>query len=100
MLRISGTGKTARFVCTADPYYIGQILAETRSGNDSDTALRRLWERGRVDGRICQQQGNGNATAEFIGTAFVARDMIRVAEAVDPDGLLRYWGMSEDIILV
>ncbi|KAK0751279.1 TAP-like protein-domain-containing protein [Schizothecium vesticola] len=89
-----GTGKTARFVCTADTYYIGQMIAEMRSGDDSDTALRRLWERGRVDGRICQQQGNGNTTAEFIGTAFVARDMMRVAEAVDPDGLLRYWGFS------
>jgi hypothetical protein len=70
------------------------MVAEMRSGNDSDTALRRLWERGRVDGRICQQQGNGNTTAEFIGTAFVARDMMRVAEAVDSDGLLRYWGTS------
>lgn len=89
-----GTGKTAQFICTADPFYIGQIMAEIRSGNDSDTTLRRLWERGRVDGHICQKQGNGNETAEVIGTAFVARDMMRVAEAVDKDGLLRYWGFS------
>ena len=29
---------------------------------------------------------------ELLGTAFVARDMLRIAETLDDDGLLRYWG--------
>lgn len=29
---------------------------------------------------------------ELIGTAFTARDMMRVLDALGEDGLLRYWG--------
>ncbi|KAK4444342.1 alpha/beta hydrolase fold-domain-containing protein [Podospora aff. communis PSN243] len=89
-----GTGKTIPFICTEDLYYVGQILGDTRSSNDSDTALRRLWARGTTDGYICQHLGRGNETAEYIGTAFVARDMISVVDALGEDGLLRYWGFS------
>ena len=71
------------------------MAADNRSGNETETSLRRLWARGQVNANICQQQGNGNETAEYVGTAFVARDMLRVAEAVDEDGLLRYWGMHK-----
>lgn len=40
-----------------------------------------------------------NATGEFIGTAFVARDMLRIIDAIDGDGQLRYWGLSYGSIL-
>jgi hypothetical protein len=88
----SGTGKTMPFVCTDNPFYIGQIVNDIRTGNESDTALRRLWERGKVDGNICRKFGNGNETAELIGTAFTARDMMSVVDALEEDGMLRYWG--------
>ncbi|KAK0639542.1 TAP-like protein-domain-containing protein [Cercophora newfieldiana] len=89
-----GTGKTIPTICTDDPLYIGQILGETRASNESDTSLQRLWARGQVDAHICQHLGRGNETAEFIGTAFVARDLISVVDALGEDGLLRYWGFS------
>ncbi|KAK5653310.1 hypothetical protein OQA88_9001 [Cercophora sp. LCS_1] len=91
-----GTGTTIPFSCTNDKYYAGNIVAEARSSKDSDTAARRLWERGRVDGFICQYEGsgNGNETAEYLGTAAVARDLISVADALEGDGLLYYWGFS------
>jgi hypothetical protein len=57
--------------------------------------LRRLWERAKVDNHLCKYSGNGNETGEIIGTAFTARDMMSVAEALkedDQDGMLRYWG--------
>ena len=80
-------------MCTKDAFTIGQILGEVgRSSLESDTAERRLWERARVDANICAQSGNGNETGPYIGTASVARDMMRVAEALDEDGMLRYWG--------
>ncbi|KAK1758989.1 hypothetical protein QBC47DRAFT_436436 [Echria macrotheca] len=90
-----GTGTTIPFVCTKDAFTVGQILDEVgRSSLESDTAERRLWERARVDADICAQSGNGNETGPYIGTAYVARDMMRVAEALDEDGMLRYWGFS------
>jgi len=55
---------------------------------------RRSWERASVGANICRKSGNGNETGELVGTAFVARDIMRVAEAVEEDGLLRYWGFS------
>lgn len=89
----SGTGKTIPFVCTDDAFTIGQVLTEgSRSTLESDTTERRAWERGRVDANICQRSGNGNETGEYVGTAFVARDIMRVAEALGEDGMLRYWG--------
>jgi len=71
---------------------MGQILNEIRSSIESDTSERRSWERGAVDANICKEEGNANEIGEFIGTAFVARDMLRVAEAISEDGLIRYWG--------
>ena len=31
---------------------------------------------------------------ELIGTAFVARDMMQIVDALGGDGLLRYWGKA------
>ena len=94
-METSGTGKTLPFLCTNDAVTIGQMLSESmQSSLESDTAERRGWERGHVDANICQRSGNGNKTGEFVGTAFVARDMMQVAEALGEDGMLRYWGFS------
>ncbi|KAJ3457167.1 hypothetical protein MRS44_014308 [Fusarium solani] len=35
-----------------------------------------------------------NKTGQFLGTSFVARDMMQIVDALDEDGMLRYWGMS------
>lgn len=80
------------FFCTEEPFLIGQILSGFQGGNASDTELRRLWARGEVDANICRMSGNGNETGELVGTAFTARDMISVVDALDEDGMLRYWG--------
>ncbi len=40
-----------------------------------------------------------NATGELIGTAFVARDMVEIIDALGEDGLLRYWGLSYGSLL-
>jgi hypothetical protein len=71
---------------------------EIRSGQQSDTALARLWARGKVDANICRLYGNANETAELIGTAFTARDFMSVVDALDEDGMLRYWGRFHDSI--
>ncbi|KAH7244882.1 TAP-like protein-domain-containing protein [Fusarium solani] len=40
-----------------------------------------------------------NKTGQFLGTSFVARDMMQIVDALDEDGMLRYWGMSYGIYL-
>jgi len=90
-----GAGKTLPFSCILDdPFLVGQVLNDIQSGKQSDTALRRLWARGKVDATICHLRGNADETAEFIGTAFTARDFMGVVDALDEDGMLRYWGKS------
>ncbi|KAK0633897.1 TAP-like protein-domain-containing protein [Immersiella caudata] len=90
-----GTGKTLPFICTDNDFIKGQMLSEgLRSTLESDTMERRVWERARLDANICRSRGNGNKTGELAGTAFVARDIMSVAEATGEDGLLRYWGFS------
>lgn len=71
---------------------MGQILNEIGSTLESDTSERRSWARGAIDANICKEEGNADEIGEFIGTAFVARDILRVAEAISEDGLIRYWG--------
>ena len=71
---------------------MGQILNEIGSTLESDNSERRSWERGAIDANICKEDGNADEIGEFIGTAFVARDILRVAEAISEDGLIRYWG--------
>ncbi|KAK4163944.1 hypothetical protein QBC43DRAFT_238407 [Cladorrhinum sp. PSN259] len=89
-----GTGKTIPYICTNDSFLIGQIMAEIRSPDESDTALQRLLARSTVAATICQQGGNGREIGRFISTAYVVRDMMSVVDALHEDGLLRYWGFS------
>jgi hypothetical protein len=65
-------------------------LSELILGNSSDVALGRLWTRGVINANLCLRKAN--ETGRLIGTAFVARDLISVVDALDEDGMLRYWG--------
>jgi pimeloyl-ACP methyl ester carboxylesterase len=71
-----------------------QWLASTSDMSISEQVSRRGWATGQQNIGYCQYLGNGNETAEYIGTAFMARDMKAVAEVADPEGLIRYWGFS------
>jgi hypothetical protein len=66
------------------------IINELLPGNSSDVALGRIWARGTINANICFEKSN--KTGHLIGTAFVARDLISVVDALEEDGLLRYWG--------
>ena len=59
-------------------------------GNASDTSPGYLWSITNIMAQLCYQ--NGNDTGSFLGTAFVVRDMMQIVDALDEDGLLRYWG--------
>ncbi len=85
-----GTGNTIPFSCTDNDIDADSMLSELIFGNSSDVALGRLWTRGAINADLCFQKSN--ATGNLIGTAFVARDLIRVVDALGEDGMLRYWG--------
>lgn len=49
-----------------------------------------MWDRAKIDVEKCYEAHN--KTQPFLGTAFVARDLISVVDALGEDGMLRYWG--------
>ncbi|KAF2117134.1 TAP-like protein-domain-containing protein [Lophiotrema nucula] len=83
-----------RLVCATNNFTIAQVLTTASDLSVSEHDSRRGWAVSKANTGICQYQGNGNETAEYIGTVAMARDMASVAEAVDKDGLIRYWGFS------
>jgi hypothetical protein len=52
--------------------------------------LRPALGRGAADAEACFEVRRKNG--EVMTTAFVARDLISVVDALEEDGLLRYWG--------
>lgn len=57
--------------------------------DESDDSLDKLWERAGILADACSDKAEN---ADLVGTAFVARDMMRVVDALGEDGLLRYYG--------
>ncbi|XXH01751.1 cytosolic factor, phosphatidylinositol/phosphatidylcholine transfer protein [Hypoxylon texense] len=87
-----GTGNTLRFACFPnDP---GMVLGNmgTTLASSSDTAVGRLWAEGQVISEACYNQLED--IGDYVGMAFVARDMMSIVDALGEDGLLRYWGVS------
>ncbi|KAK5452808.1 hypothetical protein LTS15_006956 [Exophiala xenobiotica] len=88
-----GTAYTLRYDCY-DSDLDRLLLAPPADtlGNASDTALGQNLASAEVTAAQCL-----NTTADIgglVGTAFVARDMARIVDALGEDGLLRYWGQS------
>ena len=94
----SGTGYTIPFSCynTTIARTIARLPFPTLT-NASDTALGEVWAGRQAFAEACYE--NAAEYADVLGTAFVARDMLRIAEALDDDGLLRYWGFSYGTVL-
>lgn len=66
------------------------MFSEQVMSAQSDVAVGRLWARGTIDAQNCYAYAN--KTGGLISTAFVARDLISVVDALEEDGMLRYWG--------
>lgn len=89
-----GTGQTMTFSCFESPEarIYDALSKATFSGNSSDTALGRSWASATLTARTCAAYPDAQKKGNFIGTAFVARDMVQIVDALDDDKLLRYWG--------
>lgn len=58
--------------------------------NSSDTAVGKTWAGHGVIAETCYERKR--EVGQNIGTAFAARDLMTVVDALGEDGLLRYWG--------
>lgn len=83
------------------PYQCPQLCDEPSTGvsfSDPDYLNASLVGL-RNQGEYCAEQPVHRNLGELIGTAFTARDVLAVSEAVNPDGLIRYWGFSYGTLL-
>ncbi|KAL4788568.1 TAP-like protein-domain-containing protein [Aspergillus varians] len=87
-----GTVDTLPFSCYDDPVQEYRAFSHQVPSNSSDTAVGELWAHGTADAEACLTAAAKNGS--IISTAFVARDLISVVDALEEDGLLRYWGFS------
>lgn len=72
-----------------------RLLATTpnplyQAPDPSDTALGELWAAGKVLADICLERQE--KIGRLIGTAFVARDVMRIVDALGQGQLLNYYG--------
>ncbi|KPI43443.1 Tripeptidyl aminopeptidase [Cyphellophora attinorum] len=65
---------------------------------DTDEWFEAQYENNLATGKSCAS-GTYEQLGELIGTAFVARDVNAIAEALGEDGLIRYWGFSYGTLL-
>jgi len=96
----SGTGSALQFNCFAsEEERLLTILSSPLFGNASDVAQGRLWAQATNYALTCQNSTSGRLFGGLVGTAFTARDMMKIVDAVEPDGMLRYWGFSYGTVL-
>ncbi|KAJ5749485.1 hypothetical protein N7533_006513 [Penicillium manginii] len=87
-----GTENTIPFECTQDAIDQFAMYKAIVPGNSSEGAVGMLWARGTIDGEQCA--ANASRVGSVLTTAFVARDMMQIVDALEEDGLLRYWGAT------
>ena len=86
-----GTGETLPFLC----YNSTEERTEAYTGipntwTASDAALGLVWASKQISGARCLLQKP--EVGELLGTAFVARDIMRVVDALEDDGMVRFLG--------
>ncbi|KAI0444050.1 TAP-like protein-domain-containing protein [Xylaria telfairii] len=89
-----GTANTLTFSCFANATGRAQLGSQLVFGNASDVARGQLWAAGKNYADACAEYPEAQERAPLIGTSFTARDAMQIVDAVEDDGLLRYWGFS------
>jgi hypothetical protein len=93
-MKTSGTGETLPFSCfpteTERATFYGDLLQ--MASNSSDTAVGEVWSMVGWLAEYCKASEQANEVGELVGTAFTARDMMQIVDALGEDGMLRFWG--------
>lgn len=93
-----GTGSTLPFSCYKDKEErVRSNLRAPIATNASDTSLGEIWAEVKNIADACVH--TQNKTGALIGTAFTARDIMNVVDALEEDGKLRWWGQSYGTLL-
>ncbi|KAK5048096.1 hypothetical protein LTR84_006286 [Exophiala bonariae] len=88
-----GTGFTIPYTCpTVDPEEGSSLPLET------DAGLNATFVTNVNQGNLCGEE-EYKLAGELVGTAFVARDIDSIAQALNEDGMIRYWGFSYGTLL-
>lgn len=89
-----GTGNTFKFSCyaTEEERQLAALTPAIGFGNASDVMLGRIWAASTVGADACFTNTESKERGSMINTPFSARDMMQIVDAVEEDGLLRYWG--------
>ncbi|KAJ9611973.1 hypothetical protein H2200_003568 [Cladophialophora chaetospira] len=93
-----GTGNTIPFRCDVEAVLGGNMTPTKRdignlvTTNVTEAFLNGGWDLAGEVADYCAAQASDVGT--LIGTAFTARDMINIVDALEEDGLLRYYGWS------
>ncbi|KAI1817906.1 TAP-like protein-domain-containing protein [Poronia punctata] len=94
-----GTAQTLTFSCFADATSRAALGSQTPLGNASDVSRGLLWAGGKNTARACAEYPQSSERGPFIDSSFTARDAMKIVDAVEEDGLLRYWGLSYGTVL-
>ncbi|KAK4247886.1 TAP-like protein-domain-containing protein [Corynascus novoguineensis] len=96
-----GVGETLTFSCfeTATDRQLANYKYPLLDVDAHESALAETFANMQVLTNVCHERYKNSTNPEFLGTAFVARDLISVVDALGEDGLLRYWGFSYGSLL-
>lgn len=91
----SGTGETLPFSCFSDETLRAAYYADLTNSvtNASDTAIGQAWSTVELMTAYCLNSTDAQEIGGLIGTAFTARDMMQIVDALGEDGLLRFYGV-------
>ncbi|KOS22357.1 Tripeptidyl aminopeptidase [Escovopsis weberi] len=93
-----GVGDTLPFSCFDSDAERATFFANFPAGtNDSDTSLGLTWAYGTAFAEICHNRNKD--IGQLMSTAFIARDMMQIVDALEEDKLLRYYGFSYGTVL-
>ncbi|KAM0715912.1 hypothetical protein Q7P37_008426 [Cladosporium fusiforme] len=98
-----GTGQTIPFDCGPGPdtdsleAHAKRDSSLLPTGNLTRFYLDYGWDFAGLVADHCYE--SMSETGQFIGTTFVARDMMEIVNALGEDGMLRYWGTSYGSVL-
>ncbi|KAL2810536.1 TAP-like protein-domain-containing protein [Aspergillus granulosus] len=92
-----GTGTTLTASCfntTVERQLAVGIPMQVVPSTDDELALGRLFGQTQVVANSCNSFPGFAESGSLIGTAFGARDLMQIVDAIEDDGLLRFWGIS------
>jgi pimeloyl-ACP methyl ester carboxylesterase len=100
----SGTGRTMPFACNPVNTTASSLTkrAEIFTIPQMDVyplLTSKAWNDAKLFVDSCAETEGNKEIASFLGTPFVAQDMLNIVDAIGEDGLLRFWGRSYSTIL-